>query len=32
VVEHKLREKLDPAYKLQDANLIEVPKKRKRKA
>jgi pantetheine-phosphate adenylyltransferase len=32
VVEHKLREKIDPAYKLQDANLIEVPKKRKRKA
>ena len=32
VVEQKLRAKLDPAYKLQAANLIEVPKKRKRKA
>ena len=31
-VERKLREKLDPAYKLQEANLIEVPKRRKRKA
>jgi pantetheine-phosphate adenylyltransferase len=30
-VERKLREKLDPAYKLQDSNLVEVPKRRKRK-
>jgi pantetheine-phosphate adenylyltransferase len=32
VVEHKLREKLDPAYKLREVNLIEVPKRRKKKA
>jgi len=32
VVEQKLHEKLDPAYKLHDANLIEVPKRRKKKA
>jgi len=32
VVEHKLREKLEPAYKLQGARLMEVSKKRKRKA
>lgn len=32
VVEQKLREKLDPAYKLADVNLIEVPKRRKKKA
>ena len=32
VVERKLREKLDPAYKLQDPNLMEVPKRRKKKA
>jgi hypothetical protein len=32
VVEQKLREKLDPAYKLRDTNVIEVPRKRKRKA
>ena len=32
VVEQKLREKLDPAYKLAEGNLIEVPKKRKKKA
>ncbi|HTW32752.1 MAG TPA: pantetheine-phosphate adenylyltransferase [Candidatus Sulfotelmatobacter sp.] len=32
VVEHKLREKLDPAYKLGEPQLIEVPKRRKRKA
>jgi hypothetical protein len=32
VVEQKLREKLDPAYKLRDTELIEVPRKRKRKA
>jgi len=32
VVEQKLREKLDPAYKLQETNLVEVPRRRKRKA
>lgn len=32
VVEQKLREKLDPAYKLQDVNVIEVPRRRKKKA
>jgi pantetheine-phosphate adenylyltransferase len=32
VVEQKLREKLDPAYKLAEVNLLEVPKKRKKKA
>jgi pantetheine-phosphate adenylyltransferase len=32
VVEQKLREKLDPAYKLNDGVLIEVPKRRKKKA
>jgi pantetheine-phosphate adenylyltransferase len=40
VVEQKLREKLDPAYKLQDLNIVEVPvadqkkpdRKRKKKA
>jgi len=32
VVEQKLLEKLDPAYKLRDTNLIEVPRKRKKKA
>jgi pantetheine-phosphate adenylyltransferase len=32
VVEQKLLEKLDPAYKLRDTQLIEVPRKRKRKA
>jgi pantetheine-phosphate adenylyltransferase len=32
VVEQKLREKLDPAYKLKEAKLIEVPKRRKKKA
>jgi pantetheine-phosphate adenylyltransferase len=31
-VEQKLREKLDPAYKLRDTQLVEVPRKRKRKA
>ena len=31
-VERKLREKLDPAYKLQESSLVEVPKRRKRKA
>ena len=32
VVEQKLREKLDPAYKLREANLVEVPRRRKKKA
>jgi hypothetical protein len=42
VVEQKLREKLDPAYRFHDANLVDAPevdrnkkpsdKKRKRKA
>ena len=32
VVEQKLREKLDPAYKLQETKLIKVPKRRKKKA
>jgi pantetheine-phosphate adenylyltransferase len=32
VVEQKLREKLDPAYKLRERELVEVPKRRKRKA
>ena len=32
VVEQKLREKLDPVYKLQEANVIEVPRRRKKKA
>ena len=32
IVEQKLREKLDPAYKLREAQIIEVPKRRKRKA
>ena len=32
VVEQKLREKLDPAYKLQELNVIEVPRRRKKKA
>ena len=31
-VETKLRERLDPAYKLRDAQLIEVPRRRKKKA
>jgi pantetheine-phosphate adenylyltransferase len=31
-VEQKLREKLDPAYKLRDTHLVEVPKRRKKKA
>jgi pantetheine-phosphate adenylyltransferase len=30
-VEQKLREKLEPAYKLRDTKLIEVPRKRKKK-
>ena len=32
IVEQKLREKLDPAYKLGEAHLTEVPRRRKRKA
>src|SRR5947207_11484319 len=32
IVEQKLREKLEPAYKLQDARVIEVPRRRKKKA
>jgi pantetheine-phosphate adenylyltransferase len=32
IVEHKLREKLDPAYKLQPSTSMEIPKRRKRKA
>ena len=31
-VEQKLREKLDPAYKLRQRNVIEVPRRRKKKA
>jgi hypothetical protein len=31
-VEQKLREKLDPVYKLREANVIEVPRRRKKKA
>jgi pantetheine-phosphate adenylyltransferase len=32
VVEQKLREKLEPAYKLLEARVIEVPRRRKKKA
>ena len=32
IVEQKLREKLDPAYKLGRTQLVEVPRRRKRKA
>jgi len=32
LVEQKLREKIEPAYKLQDQHLMEVPRKRKKKA
>ena len=32
IVEQQLREKLDPAYKLQEPTLMEVPKRRKKKA
>jgi pantetheine-phosphate adenylyltransferase len=32
IVEQKLREKLDPAYKLGETQLIEVPRRRKKKA
>jgi pantetheine-phosphate adenylyltransferase len=32
IVEIKLREKVDPAFKLRDAQLVEVPRRRKRKA
>jgi len=31
-VEQKLREKLDPAYKLGETQLMEVPRRRKKKA
>ncbi len=31
-VEQRLMAKLDPAYKLREANLVEVPKRRKKKA
>ncbi|HVN19842.1 MAG TPA: pantetheine-phosphate adenylyltransferase [Dongiaceae bacterium] len=31
-VEQKLREKLDPAYKLGEAQMLEVPRRRKKKA
>jgi pantetheine-phosphate adenylyltransferase len=32
IVEQKLRERLDPAYKLGEAQIIEVPRRRKKKA
>ena len=32
IVEQKLREKLDPAYKLGEAHITELPRRRKRKA
>ena len=32
IVEQKLREKLDPAYKLGETQLLEVPRRRKKKA
>ena len=32
VVEQKLLKKVDPAYNLRESNVIEVPKKRKKKA
>ena len=32
IVEQKLREKLDPAYKLGETQLMEVPRRRKKKA
>jgi pantetheine-phosphate adenylyltransferase len=32
IVEIKLREKVDPAFKLRDAQLVEVPRRRKKKA
>ena len=32
IVEQKLREKLDPAYKLGETQLVEVPRRRKKKA
>ena len=32
VVEQKLRDKLDPAYKLREASLMEVPKRRKKRS
>ena len=32
IVEQKLRERLDPAYKLRDTEIMEVPRRRKKKA
>jgi hypothetical protein len=32
VVEQKLREKLEPAYKLRDPQVVKFPKKRKKKS
>ncbi len=32
IVEIKLREKVDPAFKLRDTQLVEVPRRRKKKA
>src|SRR5579871_2790239 len=32
IVEQKLKEKVDPAYKLRDTEIIEVPRRRKKKA
>ena len=32
IVELKLREKVDPAFKLRDGQLVEVPRRRKKKA
>lgn len=32
IVEQRLRERLDPAYKLGEAQIIEVPRRRKKKA
>lgn len=32
IVEIKLREKLDPAFKLRDTQLVEVPRRKKKKA
>jgi pantetheine-phosphate adenylyltransferase len=32
IVEQKLREKLDPAYKLGETQLVEVPRRRRKKA
>jgi pantetheine-phosphate adenylyltransferase len=32
VVEQKLRERLEPAYKLRDPHVMKIPKKRKKKS